>query len=307
MNENKLLFTIFLIAMVSIGWGVAFLSLAILLQYMAPMQVLAARWGITALLFLCLILAGKVRIDLKSILKKNKRDTLFLFLAGLFEPCAYSILEAYGIKMTSASISAIFVATIPCMTLLLGILFFRNKADAKLVASLLITFAGVAIATFFSPVFSVGGTRVGMLCMFFGVIAASMYSLSSKRASAHFDASTVTAVMAFEGAILFNIIALCQGYRLETFTILFTDWKLMINILFLGVFCAFASYLCYNRLLHYADPALATNIVGSLSTVIGVVAGVLIMGDLWGWYTVIGLAITLAGVWLSTLRMKEDL
>ena len=132
MRDNKLLFTIFLIAMVSIGWGVAFLSLAILLKHMAPMQVLAARWSLTALLFLCLILFGKVRIDLSSF-KGNGRDALFLFLAGLFEPCAYSILEAYGIKMTSASISAIFVATIPCMTLILGIVLFKNKADAKLV------------------------------------------------------------------------------------------------------------------------------------------------------------------------------
>ena len=303
MRENKLLLTIFLIAMVSIGWGVAFLSLAILLQHMAPMQVLAARWGITALLFLGLIVAGKIHIDLKG----KGRDTLFLFLTGLFEPCAYSILEAYGIKMTSASVSAIFVATIPCMTLILGILLFRHKADLKLVVSLLITFAGVVIATFFSPAFSAGGTRLGMLCMFFGVIAASMYSLSSKRASARFDAATVTAVMAFEGAILFNIIALCQGHRLETFTIFFTDWTLMINLLFLGVFCAFASYWCYNRLLHYADAALANNIVSSLSTVIGVAAGVIVLGDFWGWYTIVGLAITLAGVWLSTMRMKEDL
>ena len=292
--------------MVSIGWGVAFISLAILLEHMAPMQVLAARWSLTALLFLCLILAGKVRIDLDDLRSKG-RDTLFLFLAGLFEPCAYSILEAYGIKMTSASISAIFVATIPCMTLILGILLFRNKADTKLVASLLITFIGVAFATFLSPAFSVGGTRIGMICMFLGVIAASMYSLSSKRASAGFPASTVTAVMAFEGAILFNIIALFQGHRLETFTIFFTDGKLMINLLFLGVFCAFASYWCYNRLLNLADAALANNIVSSLSTIIGVITGVIIMGDLWGWYTVVGLAITLAGVWLSTMRMKEDL
>ena len=303
MHKNNYLLTIFLIAMVSIGWGVAFLSLAILLQHMAPMQVLAARWGMTALLFLGLIVAGKIRIDLKG----KGRDTLFLFLTGLFEPCAYSILEAYGIKMTSASVSAIFVATIPCMTLILGILFFRHKADLKLVVSLLITFAGVVIATFFSPAFSAGGTRLGMLCMFFGVIAASMYSLSSKRASAGFDASTVTAVMAFEGAILFNIIALCQGHGLDTFIIPFTDWALLANLLFLGVFCAFASYFCYNKLLQYTEPALSNNIVSSLSTVIGVVTGIAFMGDLWGWYTVIGLAITLAGVWLSTMRMKETL
>ncbi len=300
-KSNNMGFTVFLIAMVSIGWGVAFLSLAILLEVMAPMQVLAARWTLTALLFLFPVLAGKIQVDL------HKKNVIFLFLAGLFEPCAYSILEAYGIKMTSASISAIFVATIPSMTLILGIILFKHRADLKLVISLLLTFVGVVIATFFSPIFSASGTRAGMLCMTFGVIAASMYSLSSKKASADFDAASVTATMAFEGAILFNIIALCQGYGLNTFVIPFTSGKLLINLLFLGVFCAFASYFCYNRMLQYVEAALANNIVGSLSTIIGVVCGIMVMGDIWGWYTLIGLGITLVGVWLSTMRMKDDL
>lgn len=301
-QKAKISLMIFLIAMISIGWGIAFISLATLLQHMAPMQLLAARWSITAFLFLILIVTGRIRIRLRG-----KRNLVFLFLTGLFEPCAYSILEAYGVKMTSASISAIFVATIPSMTLILGILLFRHRADWKLVLSLMVTFLGVAVATIFSPMFSIGGTRAGMVCMMLGVIAASMYSLSSKKASADFDASTVTAVMAFEGAILFNIIALCQGYRLDTYLLLFSDWRIMAHMLFLAVFCAFASYVCYNRLLQYVEPALGNNIVSSLSTVIGVVAGILIMGDIWGWYTVLGLAITLAGVWLSSMRMREDL
>ena len=101
---------VFLVAMISIGWGIAFISLARLLQVMAPIQMLAARWGITALLFLILMAAGKIRFRIRG-----RKNAVFLFLTGLFEPCAYSILEAWGVKLTSASTSAIFVATIhPC-------------------------------------------------------------------------------------------------------------------------------------------------------------------------------------------------
>jgi|GEM_PF-1243978 len=299
-GNTSLIFILFLIAMVSIGWGVAFLSLAVLLEKMEPMQVLAARWSITALVFLILMAAGKIRFRLRG------KNALFLILAGLFEPCAYSILEAYGIKLTSASTSAIFVASIPSMTLVLGILLFRSRADLKLVVSIAITFAGVVIATFLSPALSLGGTKAGMMCMGLGVVAASMYSLSSRKASEDFDAGTVTAVMAFEGAIFFNIIAFAQGHRGDTFLLPFSDWTLAGHMLFLSVFCAFGSYFCYNRLLRDVEPALATNIAGSLSTIIGVVCGILFMGDIWGWYTVVGLCITLIGVWLSTSRIKED-
>lgn len=299
--EKKTGMLIFLIAMVSIGWGVAFISLAVLLRHMAPIQLLAMRWTITASLFCLLFLTGRIRLRLRG-----KKNLAFLFLAGLFEPCFYSILEAWGVKMTSASISAIFVATIPSMTLALGILFFRHRADAKLVISLILTFLGVAFATVFSPLFSLGGSRAGMACMMAGVIAASMYSLSSKKASADFDAATVTAVMAVEGAVFFDLLALIQGYGPESFLLL-ADGTILAHMLFLAVFCAFASYVCYNKLLHYVEPALGNNIVSSLSTLIGVAAGILFMGDLWGWYTVAGMLITLAGVWLSTMRMRDDL
>ena len=56
----------------------------------------------------------------------------------------------------------------------------------------------------------------------------------------------------------------------------------------------------------YVDAALATNVVGSLSTVIGVVTGILVLGDVWGWYTVVGIIITLTGVWLSTRCISGD-
>lgn len=300
-GNRPLTFILFLIAMVSIGWGVAFLSLALLMKSMAPMQVLAARWGITALVFLGLVVSGRIRLRLRG------KNPVFLFLTGLCEPCAYSILEAYGIKMTSASTSAIFVASIPSMTLVLGIFFFGHRANSKLVISLIITFLGVITATFFSPGFAMSGTRAGMICMAAGVIAASLYSLSSKKASEDFDPASITAIMAFEGAILFNGIAFAKGYGLDTFIIPFSDWQLAAHLLFLSLFCAFGSYFCYNQLLKLVDAALITNVVSSLSTIIGVVCGILFMGDLWGWYTVLGMAVTLAGVWLATSRMREDI
>lgn len=301
-TENKnILITIYLIAMVSIGWGLSFPFLALLLKVMAPAQMLAVRWSYMAIMFLLLILTGKVRLDLKG------KNVLFLLLPGLCEPCAYSILEAYGIKLTSASVSAIFVATVPCMTLVLGILFFHKKGDRKLVTGIIAAFLGVTIATVFSPAFSLGGTRIGAVLMTLAVIAASLYALTSSRAGEDFDALSITAVMTFEGALFFDILCFFQGYGPGTFLLPFHDAKTLFCVLFLVIFCAYASYVCYNRLVSLIDPALATNMTGSLSTVIGVVAGILLAGDSWGWYTVVGMLITLVGVWLSGMRMKEDL
>ncbi len=278
------------------------MAIALLVKVMEPFQLLAARWALTGLFFLALILTKKIKVKLDF----HKKSTLFLLCTGLFEPCAYDILETYGIKMTSPSVSAIFVATIPCMTLIIGMLFFRYKTDSKLTISLIITFVGVVIATFFSPNFSVGGTRLGMLLMLFAVVVARLYSLFSKRASQDYDATSITTVMVIESAIVFNIIALLKGYGLKTYLIPFESLSALGSLLFLSFFCAFASYFCYNKLLSYSNPALANNIVSSLSTIIGVITGILITHDVWGWYTVIGLLITLIGVWMSGRQMQDD-
>lgn len=302
-ENKKTALTVFLVIMVSCGWGFSFLAIAILVKGMEPFQLLAARWALTGVVFLILILLGviKVKIDFR------KRSTFFLICTGLFEPCAYDILETYGIKMSSPSVSAIFVATIPCMTLIIGMLFFKHKTDLKLTLSLIITFVGVAIATLFSSDISTGGTKLGMLLMVFAVIAASLYSLFSKGASEDYDATSVTTVMVLEAAIVFNVIALVKGYGLSTYTIPFQSSETLFSLLFLSFFCAFASYFCYNKLISFSNPALANNIVSSLSTIIGVVAGILITHDTWGWYTVVGLIVTIIGVWLSGQRMSEDL
>ena len=302
-ENKKTALTVFLVIMVSCGWGFSFLAIAILVKGMEPFQLLAARWALTGVVFLILILLGviKVKIDFR------KRSTFFLICTGLFEPCAYDILETYGIKMSSPSVSAIFVATIPCMTLIIGMLFFKHKTDLKLTLSLIITFVGVAIATLFSSDISTGGTKLGMLLMVFAVIAASLYSLFSKGASEDYDATSVTTVMVLEAAIVFNVIALVRGYGLSTYTIPFQSSEMLFSLLFLSFFCAFASYFCYNKLLSFSNPALANNIVSSLSTIIGVVAGILITHDTWGWYTVVGLIVTIIGVWMSGQRMSEDL
>ena len=302
-NNRKALITAFLIIMVSCGWGFSFLAIAVLVKDMEPFQLLAARWALTGLFFLILVLTGlvKVKIDFR------KKSTFFLLCTGLFEPCAYDILETYGIKMSSLSVSAIFVATIPCMTLIIGILFFKHKTDLKLTLSLIVTFVGVAIATLFSSDLSTGGTKMGMLLMLFAVIAASLYSLFSKGASEDYDATSITTVMVLESAVVFNVIALVKGYGLNTYILPFQTLPSLISLLYLSFFCAFASYFCYNKLLSFSDPALANNLVSSISTIVGVVSGILITHDAWGWYTVVGLTITLVGVWMSSRRMREDL
>ena len=76
--------------------------------------------------------------------------------------------------------------------------------------------------------------------------------------------------------------------------------------MFLGACCSTLCYTCFNKLLGYLDTAIANNLTASTTTIVGVVSGVLIAGDPGGWYTVMGLILTVLGVWMSSMTIQEN-
>lgn len=113
----------------------------------------------------------------------------------------------------------------------------------------------------------------------------------------------ITAVMSFMGMILFNGICLLEGGRGQMYVTFFTHWQVAAGIAFLGICCSVICYAGFNKLLCTLDISIANNLTSAMITIIGVVAGVTVNGDPAGLYTVIGLTMTVSGVWLSSKSM----
>lgn len=284
----------FLVALTSAFWGLSFTASNLLLKTMDPIMILQVRWTIASLIFGGMIAAGKLRFNFK------KKGVKFLFLAAFLEPCCYSIFETYGLCLTSPSVSSIFIATIPCMSLIQGVLFFHGKAELKKIIAIALAFLGVAAATVLAPGFQAGGRISGYLLMIGAVFTGGLYSHASSAASADYEPAAVTAMMAFEGMIWFHAIGFLKGDGLQAWTIAFSTPKNALAVLFLGICCSAVCYLAYNGLLAYLEPSAVNNLSGSTTTIVGVGAGIVLAGDSWGLYTIAGLALTLAGVWLTS-------
>lgn len=286
-------------AISTIVWGLSFAVMKILLNYIDPMQVLSLRWTLAAVLFGAMYCMGKIKINLHSPYLK------FAVITGLMEPGIYSILEIYGVDLMSASLAAIFIATIPTMTLIFGAILFRRKIIPLNAVGIVLAFAGVCIATVLSPGFSVSGSLLGVICMVAAVISTAFYAFSVSKASEEFDAKAITFIMSIIGTIAYNIITLIMGYGGGTYTAFFTNWHVLLGILFLGVGCSVFGYAAMNVLLALIDEATANNLVGNLTTVIGVIGGIIIAGDAWGIFTIIGMLLTITGVWLSSRTIES--
>lgn len=277
------------------AWGLSFIASDTLLETYAPIQVLALRWPVAAVFYAVLGLTGIVKMDFRGKPKK------WILLTAFVQPCLYAIFETYGLAYTSASLSSIFIATIPCMVLVLGMLFFHRRTKRIGIVGILLAFAGVVICTAGGAGTSGDGQTFGYLLLIVAVTLGALYAQSSAEAGRSYTAIEITAMMSFAGAFWFTMLNFGLGYGPATYTLLTTDVRLIIGVLFLGLACSAGGYFGFNYVVGKAkDPAIASNVIESLITVIGVSAGVFLRGDAAGLYTVIGVAVTLSGVIISS-------
>ena len=287
-----------LILICSLSWGFSYLGIKVTLDKLDTVQLLAIRWTIALILFLLLALFKVIKINLKG------KSLKWILMTGLLQPCIYSLFETTGVKLTTTSESSIFIATIPLMVLIFGELFFHKKTSGKTKFSILLAFIGIGICVVFSPAFSLGGKGLGYLMLIGAVLTGAMYSFASSKSSENFSAIETTFVMAVLSCVFFNCLAFAMGYGVSGYVACVTDMKLLAGVLFLGICCSVLCYLIFNYVLAKLPTVIASNLVANGTTAVGVLAGCFIAGDPFGWYTIVGVGMTITGICLSSTSEK---
>ena len=290
-TDGKLFLGLLIFLMGSI-WGLSFLATNIAVSHFAPIQTLTLRWTAAAAVFLVLAALGKVRLP-------GKTPGLGVLLAtGAAMPCVYGLFEATGIRLTSVSESGVIIGSMPVFTLLITGLIRRKKSDWLTVAGILISFAGVAGCTVLAPDFTPGGRLPGYLSLLVAVLAGAAFMHLSARAGTWYSSAQITAAMSLMGCVFFNALNLVMGYGLGTYRDCVTHPRAGLACLFLGVLCSSLCYLLMNYVLSRVEnTAVASNLGNCWTTVVAVIAGV-VMGDSAGWYTAVGLALIVTGLFL---------
>lgn len=284
-------FLAFLIFVQGSIWGLSFLSTNIAVSRLAPIQVVTLRWTAAAAVFAVLALLGKVRLP------RDRRGWKLLLAVGLMQPCLYGLFETEGIRLTTTSESAVIIGAIPVMTLLLGSVLRRKKSGWLTVAGIFLSFFGIACCTVLSPQFTVGGKLLGYVELFIAVMAGAAFMHLSSKAGQWYGSVEITAAMSFIGCIFFNVLNLAKGYGLDTYRMSVQYPDAGLACLFLGVLCSSLCYLLMNYILSRIDnAAIASNLSNCWTTVVGVLSGIVIMGDPWGWYTGLGLLLVAVGM-----------
>ena len=271
-------------------WGSTFVVTKDLVALWPPFTLALVRVGLGTLVLLPLALSRHRRGD--------HLPWSSLWLMGLIGVALYYLTFNLAMVYVSASQGALVQASIPAMTALVAVLWLRERASAMRWLGIALSVGGVLIV--FSGSAGNGGGEspmFGNFLMFASVVCWGLYTSLAKRV-AGFDSLVVTVAVMGTGTLLlvplagYEIIAAGEGLS----PLPLRGW---LGILYLGAMASGLAYALYNASLRHLD-ASAVGVYTNLIPVVGVLTGVILLGEPLSGRAVVGGLVVMLGVWITS-------
>ena len=264
-------------------------------------ELLGWRFLTAFLVMTVLVITGIVKINLKG--KKIKS----LLLVALFSPVIYFIGETVGIANTSASESGVFLACIPVVSLVASSLILKKKPTKWQSVGIAVTLIGVLV-TVFAAGASASLSVTGYLFLTIAVISYALYSVFVEKA-AGFTEAEITYMQLCAGAMVFVVTALVKGFAngtvAELIALPFNNIHFLIAILYQGIGCSILAFFMSNAAIARIGVNRMSSFIGA-STVVSILAGMLILGELFSLAQFVGAVIIIAGIYTANSGKKKE-
>lgn len=234
MGNNRLV-SMALISLVMILWGLSFLSIKVTVVVLSPMGLALVRFVIASVILAILL---KIREPEAKLLPK---DIPLMAFSGIIGITVYFYFENNGVKYTTASTASIIIATIPAFTVLSDYLFCGNRLTVIKTAGVLLSFFGVYLIVRDSGQLSFASEFFkGNLLMMGAACAWVVYSLVTRPLAGRYSMLAITTYQTVFGTLAILPFAFLENNKWNMI-----DGKIIINIVFLGVFCSAVGYYIY--------------------------------------------------------------
>lgn len=280
-------------------WGSTFMVTKELIAVWPPFTVAFVRVTVGTLVLLPFALAQRtpgVRLPWGS-----------LWWMGLIGVALYYFMFNLAMVHVSASQGALVQASIPAMTALVAVLWLRERASSLRWLGIALSVGGVLIV--FSGSGSDGGqsSLFGNFLMFASVVCWGLYTALAKRV-AGFDSLVITTAVTGTGALLLSPLA---GYEIVTANLAgeglpplpLIGW---VELLYLGAIASGMAYLLYNASLRHLD-ASEVGVYTNLIPIVGVLTGVIVLGEPLSTRAIVGGLVVMLGVWVTSRSERPDM
>ena len=269
-------------------WGMSFISAKVVLNTGVPPMTLAFLRFLCASLILFPIL--KIREPDTRLDRGNLKTIVISSILGI---TAYFYFEVTGLNLTDASIASMIMATIPIFTVILEIIYYKNDVSRVKVIGASLSVVGVVILIGFSF-----GTQnnplafLGNMLILGSCICWVGYIMASKSLKGHYSGLALTTFQTLFGTLFLLPLTLLEYKKWVPITPLAS-----VNIIYLGIFCSALCYFLYLYSLEKLGP-LAVSTYINLIPIVGVLGGIIILGETISTLQIMGGSIILLGVLL---------
>ena len=307
--NNKKMHTMSLVfaLLASAIFGMSFMFSKLALEVAKPTVLLAFRFAIAfgamSLAILVNAIVGKVRGKALFAFSLKGKPVGSLVLLGLIQPVLYFFCENYGILYTSSAVAGTIIAVVPIACILMDVLVLHEKVTRRQVICAVLCIGGVAL------IYMGGETHIsllGLLLLLMTVGCDAAYYTLSHRAAEKFTAFEVTYVMFTVGMAFFIPAALIQGagHMAETFLPAMESGAFWGAVIYLGLVSSVVAYF----LLNFATARLTVSeasLFSNVTTVVSVLAGVVLLRESFGLWQVAGAALILVCVYAANAAPKK--
>jgi drug/metabolite transporter (DMT)-like permease len=266
-------------------WGGSFLFMRISAPVLGPAVLIELRVLFAALFLAVVGFALKKRLQLRAHWKHY-------FILGFFNSAFPFLLFAFAARTLSASVLSVLNATAPMWGALLGALWSRQPVGAKSGIGLMLGTLGVALLVGFDHVSSRPGAGIAVAAALLAALSYSVASLYARSAKSVEPFANAHGTMWTSALMVLPVLPLFPPAAAPTPGILGA-------VLALGVLCSGIAYILYFRLIEEVGTTSALTVT-FLNPLFGILWGALFLGEVIGWYTIVGSAIVLVGTALVT-------
>lgn len=276
---------------VMIIWGSTFVVTKSAIGELPPLTLAFVRVAIGALVLLPFAIPRLRSVD--------GLPWQWLWTMGSLGVALYYVAFNWSLTLTSAAQGALVQSSIPAVTACIAMLWLREPASRMRLLGIALSIVGVIVVFAEGTRSSAGAPAPGLgnLLMFFSVVCWGVYTSLAKRV-AQYDSIVITTFVTAIGALLLLPLSAIELWSRGLPHPGLNAW---LGAAYLGVFASGAGYLLYN----YSLKHMAASQVGvftNLIPIVGVLTGVIALGEPLSWQAIVGGAIVMVGVALTTRR-----
>ena len=284
-------------------------SFAILLwgmSYIWTDKLLALGIPVFYFVFVRILIAGVVLFLLNAaygrIKRIQKQDLKKFLLLALFEPFIYFVCETYGVELTSPTISAMIIATIPIFSIAAGRIFFKERITGLNIAGVVLSLMGI-IMVIMKGTIAGKDLMWGIILLLIAVIAEVGHASITKSLSGNYSSQIIVMYQFLIGSVYLLPLFVWKGLDGFNAQVYFSAdvWYPLICLAILCSSLAFSLWVSTIKTLGVAKSSIFSALIPVVTALIAWLLGTEMTVLQWG-----GIAISTIGVILSQYSPKKS-